>query len=130
MAKRAKTLDDTPDERDPLLIEVGARIFEGRRSLKLSQTQLGSLAGVGLQTVFQAENGSQNVTLKTLSRLASALGVGLKDLLPNSPDQKTPDPSQIAEALVAELGRAVMLSKRLAMLMAAFEGRQQNDDGQ
>ena len=45
MAKRAKTLDDAPDERDPLLIEVGARIFEGRRSLKLSQTQLGLLGG-------------------------------------------------------------------------------------
>ena len=121
MAKRAKNPAGGPDDLDPLLVAVGARIYEVRRELKLSQTQLAERADVAIQTVFQAESGSQNVSLKTLGRLAAALGLVVRDLLPESSVVTDPWFVEIAQALTLELGRATMLSQRLGTLIAEIE---------
>ena len=122
MAKRAKNPDDTLGGRDPLLVAVGTRILAARRLLKLSQAELGLKAGVTGHTVFQAENGLQNITLKTLAGLASALGVEVKSLLPDDDTGVGSPPAEIASALATELGRAVMLTKRIEALLEAFKG--------
>jgi transcriptional regulator with XRE-family HTH domain len=63
---------------------VGARIRQQRETRKLSQTALAAKARIGRITLIRIETGTQDPTLTTLARLARALGVRLRDLLPPS----------------------------------------------
>lgn len=57
-------------------------VFRKRR--KLSQAQLAAEAGVSQATISRLEKGEQQVELRTLAKIAKALGVDLRDLLPDS----------------------------------------------
>lgn len=48
----------------------------------MSQERLAELAKVDAKTIVQIEGGKRNPTLKSLQKIAKALGVGLKDLIP------------------------------------------------
>jgi transcriptional regulator with XRE-family HTH domain len=52
-----------------------------RRALNLSQQQLGETAGMRQPKIAQIERGDANPELKTLARLAEALGVRVESLL-------------------------------------------------
>jgi len=122
MAKRAKPPSKAPVEKDPLLLAIGTRVLEARRELRLSQGELAKKAGITASSVFAAEKGAQNLTIKSLERLATALEVRIKDLLPDAEPTADPDPaSQVAKALIEELGRTVMLAKRIGDLAAVLE---------
>ena len=58
----------------------GALIRELRLCLGMKQKKLAELAGVSRTTVSAIENGGQDVTMGTLGKLASALGVTAKEL--------------------------------------------------
>jgi transcriptional regulator with XRE-family HTH domain len=121
MAKRARNPDKVA-AKDPLLEAIGSRILDARRELRLSQDQLAEKAGMTHSSVYQAENGLQNLTVLSLKKLADALEVGLKALLPDEDVVTDPDPvSRIARELTTELGRAVMLTKRLEGVAATLE---------
>jgi transcriptional regulator with XRE-family HTH domain len=70
-----------PDERpEDFVIRVTRRIAEVRRSRGLTQDQLAEAMGTATRNVQRLEAG-QNLTLHTLSRIASALGVSPSELL-------------------------------------------------
>jgi transcriptional regulator with XRE-family HTH domain len=83
MGKRPKG-DDEPgaEEYEALLKTVASRIREERIAAKLSQAQLAAKTGLKQSYIYELETGGSNITLKTLSRVASALAVAPRDLLP------------------------------------------------
>jgi transcriptional regulator with XRE-family HTH domain len=65
--------------------EIGGRVAASlrsvRRARKLSQHDLGDLAGVTASAISQVERGDRSLSLATLVRLSAALGVTIDDLL-------------------------------------------------
>lgn len=62
--------------------ELGARIREMRERKAWLQRNLAKAAGLPVRTIGRIERGEVDVRISTLSRIAKALGAGLKDLLP------------------------------------------------
>ena len=60
----------------------GDAIRRLRREQELSQEKLAELAGLDPKTIIQIEGGKRNPTLQTLQRIANALKVNLKDIIP------------------------------------------------
>jgi transcriptional regulator with XRE-family HTH domain len=58
------------------------------RKPKMTQRELAERSGLSLR-VIQAIEAGENTTLKTLQRIADALGVGLHELLAGSTEEKT-----------------------------------------
>ena len=85
-------MGETDDEDDPnpevtaVLQGVAQRITAIRTATNLTQSKLGTLAQLRPSQVFELESGRANITLKTLTRVASALGVSASDLIPHSGD--------------------------------------------
>jgi transcriptional regulator with XRE-family HTH domain len=72
--------DDTA-EPDPLSVALGARVVTIRRDrLQLSQQELAVRMGVSPAYLWRIEDGRQNISLRTLGRLARSLEVTLADL--------------------------------------------------
>ena len=67
---------------ESLLVAVGIRIREARKRTKLSQADLAKLIGSGQSYIFQIEAGETNITLKTLARIAAAIDLSPRELLP------------------------------------------------
>ena len=83
MGKRPKGEDEPgAAEYEALLKTVASRIREERVAAKLSQAQLAAKTDLKQSYIYELETGESNITLKTLSRVASALGVAPRDLLP------------------------------------------------
>uniref|UniRef100_UPI004053BA28 helix-turn-helix domain-containing protein n=1 Tax=Paenibacillus sp. FSL H8-0537 TaxID=2921399 RepID=UPI004053BA28 len=51
-----------------------------RKDQQLSQEQLGELAGLHTNYIGQVERGEKNVTVESLEKIASGLGVSMEDL--------------------------------------------------
>lgn len=68
---------------DPLLWALGRRLKVLRSEAKLSQLELATAAGMRKQFLNRVENGRQNVSTKTLWRLAEALGIPIASLFEN-----------------------------------------------
>jgi transcriptional regulator with XRE-family HTH domain len=73
---------------DPLAFRLAERVRQIRKRLKLTQAALAARAGVTVETVARLErvlrgrsSANSNPSLDTLSRLSSALGVELHELL-------------------------------------------------
>lgn len=62
--------------------KYGETVRRLRRQKGLSQEKLAELAKVDPKTVIQIESGKRNPTLKTLQKIAAALKVSLKTLIP------------------------------------------------
>ena len=128
MSRKPKTgQEDTPVEKDPMLVAVGSKIGQARRKLGLSQMQLAETSGTQVSTVFSAENGAQNLSLKTLQKLADALKVDMRELLPDGPlsnSANAPMLRMVAESLsttLKELGRGTLLLQQLHDLVTELE---------
>jgi XRE family transcriptional regulator, regulator of sulfur utilization len=63
-------------------MEVGPVVRRLREARGLSQTALAREATVSRITLVRIEGGTQDPTLSTLGRIARALGVRVRDLLP------------------------------------------------
>lgn len=64
-----------------VLLFIAMNLLDCRRAAKLTQRQLAEKSGVFLRRSISIETAaSENVTVLTLSRLAQALGVKVKDL--------------------------------------------------
>ena len=70
-----------PDDPDAAVRRVAQRIAEVRREKGLTQDQLAESLQCATKNVQRIEYG-QNVTIKTLTRIANALGVAVTDLVP------------------------------------------------
>lgn len=59
----------------------GSHVKELRKGLHLTQTQLGSIAGLDRSYISRIERGHCNVTLDSIMLIADGLGVAPSDLL-------------------------------------------------
>ena len=82
LARGARSEEESSTDLEPFLAEVGARIRSTRKRLKLKQSQLAAAIGTGASYIVQIEAGETNMTLRMLVRLAAALSVSPRDLLP------------------------------------------------
>jgi transcriptional regulator with XRE-family HTH domain len=69
------------DDSDRVLRNVGRRIAELRHAQGWTQEQLGAKMRVNAAQIGVYESGKANITLRSLARLASLLGVDARDLL-------------------------------------------------
>jgi transcriptional regulator with XRE-family HTH domain len=65
----------------------GTRVYQARVLQRISQQALADRTGIGPSTVYLIEDGTRNVTLETLSRLAAGLRVHWADLLDDREDR-------------------------------------------
>lgn len=128
MAKRPKDAAGGKG-RDEFLVAVGHRIKVARTRAGLTQKDLAALLSTAQSWVYLAEDGQQNLQLVSLRRLALALGVEARDLLPDAGGGADPDAAREIEAasaaLVRLLAEAVGQAHRLRALSGArpLEGR-------
>lgn len=87
-----------------LFLTVGRKVVELRKTLGWTQAQLAREAQCPVSTVFETETGVHNVSLGTLQKLADALQVEIRDLMPGS---DTPKPGSAAPAVPAPAPAAV-----------------------
>ncbi len=59
-------------------LEIGKRIKERRKALRITQPDLAELSGISVNTLYKIERGQANPTLKVLNKLAKVLGMELK----------------------------------------------------
>lgn len=62
-------------------IDIAKRIKETRRSVGMSQMELGKRIGVSYQQVQKYENGISYASVKRLGQIATALGIPASDLI-------------------------------------------------
>lgn len=63
-------------------IQLGKRIKKLRRKTGLTQEQLAEKVNVSTTHIGLVETGKRRVSLKTLQKIASVLGIKVKELLP------------------------------------------------
>lgn len=69
------------NRQDPVLIALGKALRRIRLEKSISQEKLALLAEVDRSYVGRVERGDNNVAILTLSRLVSALGISLAELM-------------------------------------------------
>jgi len=79
-----------------LLDRVGREIAKVRKARGMTQAMLARTASVPTFVVFSAENGRHNTSLVTLAKIADALEVNLRDLMPEG---STPAAPPVNEAV-------------------------------
>jgi transcriptional regulator with XRE-family HTH domain len=83
---------------EPLLVAFGAAVREARQRRGLSQDALAVAAEFERTYVTEIETGKRNVTLLNIGRLASALGVGVGELMTSAQGHFAAGQSQDHEA--------------------------------
>lgn len=68
------------DQGDKLIENVARRMGELREKAKLSQADVAERIGTTVSNYQRIEHGLQNVTLRTLSKIAEAIGIEPKEL--------------------------------------------------
>lgn len=68
---------------ETLTRQLGQRIQQARRAKGFTQEDLAHQAGLDFSYINQPENGKRNPSLATLYKIATALGVPLKALIPD-----------------------------------------------
>ncbi len=66
---------------DLLLSQIGLRITRRRQELGVSQRALAEKAGMQHANFYRIENGDQNVTIRTLCKIADALETTVAELV-------------------------------------------------
>ncbi len=103
--------------------ELGARIREIRKMRRLSQTELGRIAGVSASFLSQLERGACSASFGTLREISAGLGVSLGELF----DEETPIGPRVVRhgerpQLIDGPARKYMLSPHPLSHMEIFAG--------
>jgi transcriptional regulator with XRE-family HTH domain len=72
------------EDPDLLLRKIGLRILRRRQELGLTQKELADRLGIGPTNVARIEHGQQNLTVRTLIKVAEALGTTAAELFVGS----------------------------------------------
>ena len=70
---------ESPD--DPMLMEIGRRIRALREAAGMTQVQFHTAAGVSQGYAWRMEAGRQNLSVRSLARVALALGTSMSVIL-------------------------------------------------
>jgi len=92
---------------------TGERIKAYRKAAKLTQTELGSAAGIKKSAVSMIENGKTEPSLKTLKIFADRLGVPVEELIGG----KEIDPGELSQAHIQILTALNYLSDEQAEIL-------------
>jgi len=65
-----------------ILVEFGDRVRELRKEKELSQEELADKAGLHRTYIGMIERGEKNITLTSIEKIAKALAVSIKELMP------------------------------------------------
>jgi len=83
---------------------IGQRIRELRKQAGLTQEDLAERAGMDFTSIGAAERGNRNLSLKSLARVAEALGVSLEEIFRGlGTVQRSPQHQSSFDALLAEV---------------------------
>ncbi|MGH7117833.1 MAG: helix-turn-helix domain-containing protein [Acetobacteraceae bacterium] len=85
MAKQSRTDGEYQEEIVKYLKGIARRLFAARKKSGLTQAQLGERAGVKQSYIFELEQGTTNITVGTLVKMASVLDLDPRELLPGKP---------------------------------------------
>lgn len=85
VASSSKRTDNTVDDMRALF---GANFKQARLKAKLTQVEVEGLTGIRQHYISETENGMHNLTLDTMTTLAQAVGVELRDLLRRPPKRR------------------------------------------
>jgi transcriptional regulator with XRE-family HTH domain len=85
MGREPKGQEESDKATDDIIKIVSRRLADTRKKRGLTQTDLGTRAGVKQSYIFELEEGSSSMTLRTLIRMARALEVDPRDLFPGGP---------------------------------------------
>ena len=78
--------DVTHGEEDQALARLAVAIRESRARAGLTQEGLAAQAGMAVRHVQKIEAGEVNVTIRTLAKIAQALGLNISDLFADTDD--------------------------------------------
>jgi len=82
MSKEPKGQDESDGAIDEVIKVISRRLADTRKKRGLTQAQLGEKAGVRQSYIFELEQGSSSMTLRTLIRMARVLEVDPRELFP------------------------------------------------
>lgn len=131
MAKGTETADDVSGDRDldfDLMTLVGARVKALRKRAKIKQMDLAKTIGVKPTYIASVEAGQQNLTLKSLARIATALGISPwmllleEDLTFFEERSKLDHLLQILQSATQETDRTAELLRQARALISARSG--------
>lgn len=74
------------DAKDPRCVLFGEAVRQLRKSQGISQEEFADLIGIHRTYIGGIERGERNPTLTTIWKIAGALGVSPRELLPQSDD--------------------------------------------
>ena len=78
MAKEPKDKAPPDEEIEEVIRNVADRLAAARKARGLTQSALAEMADISQQRIFELEQGTANVTIRTLARIAKVLGVDLR----------------------------------------------------
>lgn len=102
---------------DDVVALVGTRVAKFRKASGLTQEQLADQLSVAHETVSRMERGATAPSIKTLGRIARALGVSVRDLL--APERRASEADVAIDDLVSLLKRRRPQEIRLVRKLAA-----------
>jgi len=119
MARRSKNAGET--ERDAFLDDIGDRIRQARVKAKLTQKELAEKINASASWVYLVEDGQQNAQVNSLRKVAEALGVSIRSLLPDYPGETDDyntgkEVGETFDTVINDLTRSVGLLHKLNAL--------------
>ena len=85
MPKKKKRAASSAKKSGPVDAYLGAKIREARKSLGLSQTELGETVGITFQQVQKYESGRNRLSVSRLLQLCRTLKINIADMLSEVP---------------------------------------------
>ena len=73
------------EDPDVLLRKIGSRVLRRRKALGLTQQELADRLGIAATNISSIERGEQNLTIRTLAKLADVLDVSVGELVTGQP---------------------------------------------
>jgi transcriptional regulator with XRE-family HTH domain len=83
MAREEKPQVNPDAETDEIIRVIARRFAEARKKRGLTQKELGQLAGVAQSRIFELEQGTANITVRTLINMSRHLGVDPRSFFPD-----------------------------------------------
>jgi transcriptional regulator with XRE-family HTH domain len=96
MARQPKEKTSPDEEIEEIIRKVADRLAAARKARGLTQSELGDLADLSQQRIFELEQGTANVTVRTLAKMAKVLDIDLHSLFIESGKSTT---GQLAVAI-------------------------------